>query len=203
MIDWVTCILPLDHVQGSDGPLWNGSFMSIVPDPEKGEMVEWEKLKRLPVEGSHSARINIASATDSEGRPAIWLSGNPAKFLQGHNIFGSDDLHGLVIEMALRVCDSLRIKPSAENLALWVAGVIELFRVDVTYSLGLGNRNRVRSALRSLDATGHLRHRGRGQFYGDAITWGGGSKGKPGSRRWSLTAYALSLIHISEPTRPY
>lgn len=190
MIDWVTCILPLEHVQGVDGPFWNGAFVSTIPDPELGEAIEYEKLKRLPVEGSYSSRIILASTTDSAGRPAIWLSGNPAKFLQGHNVFGSDDLHGLVIEMGLRVCESFGLVPTADDLALWVSGQVELTRVDCTYSHMLGNRNRVRAALRALDSTAHLRHRGRGQFYGDAITWGGGSKGKPGSRRWSLTAYA-------------
>jgi II/X family phage/plasmid replication protein len=62
--------------------------------------------------------------------------------------------------------------------------VIELFRVDVTESQDLGSRQRVQAALRALDASAHLKMRGRGTYYGDSLLFG------KGSRRWSLTAYA-------------
>jgi II/X family phage/plasmid replication protein len=179
-------------VVGLGGPFYAGAVISTMPDPtlEDGESIDWQVLKRCPLEGSYSSRITVASTTDDAGRPTVIVSGNPAKWYQGHNVFGSDDLPGLVREMLHRVCESRGLVPSPDDLAAWDAGAIELLRVDVTYSYDLGNRGRVRNALRALDATAHLRHRGRGQFYGDALTWGGGSKGKKGSRRWSLTAYA-------------
>jgi II/X family phage/plasmid replication protein len=190
MIDWLTFVAPLDHLSGQGGPFWNGEVMSTMPDPELGETIEWAKLKRMPLVGSYSQQVFISSTTDSEGLPAILVSGNPAKWFQGHNVFGSDDLPGLVLEMLLRICATAGVTPSAENLRCWYAGRIELLRVDVTNSWDLLNRARVRAALKALDATAHLRHRGRGQFYGDALTFGGGGKNKPGSRRWSLTLYA-------------
>jgi II/X family phage/plasmid replication protein len=77
-----------------------------------------------------------------------------------------------------------RVTPSEYDLARWDAGWIRLSRVDVTRSFDLGTTSRVRNALRSLDASAHLKHRGRGHFKGDSLTFG------KGSRRWSLTLYA-------------
>lgn len=186
MIDWLTFVAPLAHERGPSGPLFNGEVMSTIPDPTHpdGVALQWGIYKRKPVEGSYSRTIEVQSTTDDQGRPAIWVSGNPAKWTQGHNIFGSDDLPGLCLEMLLRITASLGITPSADDLAAWAAGSIRLVRVDVTRSFDLGNLGRVRAALRALDASANLKHRGRGHFKGDSLTFG------KGSRRWSLTAYA-------------
>ena len=183
MIDWVTFIAPLEHQAGLGGPFYAGEVLATVPDPEQGERIEWMVFKRKAVVGSHSATIQVQS-TNIEGRPAVWVSGNPAKWFQGHNIVGSDDLAGLVLEMLTRICASLGVVPSVADLECWHAGAVKLTRVDVTYSYQLRTVERVRAALRALDSTANLKHRGRGHFYGDSITFG------KGSRRYSITLYA-------------
>ncbi len=186
MIDWLTLVAPLAHVGGELGPFYAGEVMATKPDrthPD-GYVLDWSVWKRKSFEGSYSSTIQIQSTTDERGQPAIWVSGNPAKWFQGHNIFGSEDMHGLVLEMLHRICASVGLVPSADDLALWNAGAIKLTRVDVTHSFDLGTLSRVRNALRSLDATANLKHRGRGHFKGDSLTFG------KGSRRWSLTLYA-------------
>lgn len=186
MIDWLTFVAPLAHVTGERGPFFAGEVMATRPDPTDpdGYSLDWSIWKRKSFEGSHSSTIQIQSTTDERGYPAIWVSGNPAKWFQGHNIFGTSDLQGLVLEMLHRICASVGLKPSTDDLALWNAGLIKLSRVDVTHSYDLGTLPRVRNALRSLDATANLKHRGRGHFKGDSLTFG------KGSRRWSLTLYA-------------
>lgn len=186
MIDWLTFIAPLTHQQGEGGPFYAGEIMCTKPDATDpdGFSLEWSILKRKSYEGSHSSVIQIRSVLDQDGRQALWVSGNPAKWFQGHNIFGSDDLSGLVLEMLHRICRTARLTPSQADLDLWAAGLIKLVRVDVTYSYDLLILPRVRNALRSLDATANLKHRGRGHFKGDSLTFG------KGSRRWSLTLYA-------------
>lgn len=190
MIDWLTFVAPLDHVVGRGGPLFNGSMIRTRRDPELIEAVEYEVWLRMPVEGSHSTRIMVASTADEVGRPSILVHGNPAKFFQGHNIFGSNDLPGLVREMLDRVAARFGLVPSPADLELWNAGLIKLLRADVTESVDLGNVARVRAALRSMDSGAHMKHRGRGHFRGDSITWGGPSATQKGSRRSSFTAYA-------------
>jgi II/X family phage/plasmid replication protein len=186
VIDWLTFVAPLAHEAGEKGPFYAGEVMATKPDlthPD-GYTLDWSIWKRKSFEGSYSSSIQIQSTTDEMGRPAIWVSGNPAKFFQGHNIFGSSDMQGLVLEMLHRICASVGLTPSADDLVLWNAGIIKLTRVDVTHSFDLGSLARVRNALRSLDATANLKHRGRGHFKGDSLTFG------KGSRRWSLTLYA-------------
>lgn len=186
MIDWLTFVAPLAHQAGQGGPFFAGEVLSTVPDlthPD-GVALDWGVLKRKALPGSHSAMIQVQSTTDEEGRSAIWVSGNPAKWFQGHNIFGSDDLPGLVLEMLHRICASVGVVPSPADLALWEAGRIRLSRTDVTSSYYLSTLARVRAALRALDASANLKHRGRGHFRGDSITFG------EKSRRWSLTLYA-------------
>ena len=186
MIDWLTFVAPLAHVSGELGPFYAGEVMATKPDrthPD-GYTLDWSIWKRKSFEGSYSSAIQIQSTTDEHGQPAIWVSGNPAKWFQGHNVFGSEDLPGLVVEMLHRICSSVAVMPTLENLAAWQAGAIRLSRVDVTNSFDLGTLPRVRNALRSLDATANLKHRGRGHFKGDSLTFG------KGSRRWSLTLYA-------------
>jgi II/X family phage/plasmid replication protein len=186
MIDWLTFVAPLTHQAGVGGPFFAGEVLSTIPDPTHpdGYVPDWMVLKRKSVPGSYSSAIQVQSTTTADGRPAIWVSGNPAKWFQGHNIFGSDDLQGLVLEMLHRVCGMVGVTPTAEDLALWGAGLVKLTRVDVTYSFDLASLPRVRNALRSLDSSARLKHRGRGLFKGDSLIFG------KGSRRWSLTLYA-------------
>lgn len=195
MIDWLTFVAPLAHVQGEGGPLFNGVVLSTSMDPELGEMPDWQVYKRRKLVGSYSSSIQVQS-TSIEGRPALWFSGNPSKWFQGHNIFGSDDLAGLVRECLWRVCKATGICPTLDDLADWEAGRVQLLRVDLTRSWDLGSTPRVRNALRSLDATAHLKHRGRGHFKGDSLTFG------KGSRRWSLTLYAKGPELDVHPLHP-
>jgi II/X family phage/plasmid replication protein len=186
VIDWLTFVAPLAHQAGQGGPFFAGEVLSTIPDPTHpdGVALDWGVLKRKAMPGSHSTMIQVQSTHDEDGRPSIWVSGNPAKWFQGHNIFGTDDLSGLVLEMLHRICTSVGLVPSADDLALWDAGRIRLSRVDVTSSFDLGSLSRVRAALRALDASANLKHRGRGHYRGDSITFG------EKSRRWSLTLYA-------------
>ena len=189
MIDWVTLRAPLAHDASRSGPLWNGEVLSIRPDPELGEAIDWTVAKRLQLKGSYDATIQVRSCELRVGEAStfnqgIEVSGNLCKWFQGHNVFGTNDAHGLVVEGLVRICSLIGVTPTPAELNAWSAGFVQLLRVDVTESYDLGSTPRVRNALRALDATGNLRHRGRGHFYGDSIVYG------KGSRRYSITLYA-------------
>ena len=79
MIDWVTAKITCTH-----NPEVLSSGRSIRTKKIDGvECLEYEICNRLSVKGSHDSNITIRSHTDS----TIEISGNPAKFLQGHNVF--------------------------------------------------------------------------------------------------------------------
>ena len=180
MIDWVDFVAPLAHEVGTSSPFYAGEVMATTATGE----LDWGIYKRMALEGSHSAKIQIRSAAMDDGRQAVRVSGNLVKWFQGHNIFGTDDLAGLVLETLSRVCIEGGITATPDEIQAWKAGDIELMRVDVTQSTDFGTLPRVFNALRSLDATANLKFRGRGQFNGHSLLFG------KGSRHWSLTLYS-------------
>ncbi|MCX5738736.1 MAG: phage/plasmid replication protein, II/X family, partial [Proteobacteria bacterium] len=80
-------------------PISGGALVAF--DDATGD-VEWKATRRKSVEGSASSTVHIRSAdVDRDGlASSLQFSGNPSKFLQGHNLYGSDDLPGLVYQCA-------------------------------------------------------------------------------------------------------
>lgn len=175
MIDWVTAILPCDH---DPAKLISGIVMSF---DSLGEQ-QWIVNKTLTVEGSHSSNIQIKSYNDR----FIWVSGNPAKFLQGHNIFGTDDLTYLVGRFfdALLKHDQLGLIPTPEQYDFIQNGSYQLTRVDFNLSWHLDNKEACLSWLRAAAHCANLKHRGAGQFTGDTLYFG------KHSRFWALKCYS-------------
>lgn len=175
MIDWVTMKIPCNH----DGIISNGEVVSLSKD---GDSIEWSLVKFLPVAGSHDATISIRSITQS----TIEISGNPAKWLQGHNLFGTNDLKLLVwlFFKKLAKIPELKLNPTVEQLARIKDGHYTISRVDINETWHLKNRDEVLSWIRSAGHKMRLKHRGAGQFRGDTLYWG------KGSRRWFIKCYA-------------
>lgn len=176
MIDWLTFTAVLTH----DVKINGGKVVALTRDNQ----VQWESIKWEHFTGSHDSRVMVRSHPNM---PGAWIdvSGNPAKFLQGHNLFGSSNLPGLVEAMLHRICDQLGIVPSPEDLKEWAAGNADLRRVDITESYSLGSRPRVHSALRSLEQQSRLAFRGRGTMTKESTLYFGKH-----SRRWSLKFYS-------------
>lgn len=178
MIDWLTMVVPLRHVE----PLNAGHVVSIQASGE----IEWLTSKRLQVEGSHDSRLSIRTATHTPDRCThIEIKGNPVKFFQGHNLWGTDDLPALAVATCYAVAELLGLPVSAEDAAEWHAGNIRLTCVDATESFHLGSRAEVLAFIRSAEQTAHLAHRGRGQLVKGSTLYFGKN-----SRRSSLKLYA-------------
>lgn len=174
MIDWVSAILPCRH---DSSALIDGFVMSF---DAKGEQ-QWTVNKKLTVEGSYSSKIQIKSHTDN----SIYITGNPVKFLQGHNLFGTADLSYLMG----RFFDSLLhqdigLNPTDTQYQAIQDGHYSLTRVDATATWHLRDKNEVASWIRAMGQTARLKHRGSFQYSGDTAYCG------KNSRRWSLKCYS-------------
>lgn len=180
MIDWVDFVAPFVHDEGQGSPFYAGEVMSTTPEGE----LDWGIFKRMQMVGSHSTTVQVRSARMSDGRQAVRVSGNLVKWFQGHNIFGTNDMLGLVLEALSKVMSIGKLSPTVSELQSWVTGDVELYRVDFTESADFGSEKRVLNALRSLDQSANLKFRGRGQFNGHSLLFG------KGSRNWSLTLYS-------------
>lgn len=176
MIDWVTAIIPFVHE-----PLNGGSVLKVLPSGE----VEWESPCRLSVRGSHERDIAVRSqGGDGSGLATeLVIDGNPSKYLQGHNIFGSDDLRVLVSDTLVSVASLLDFCVPDDVLRAVRAGEYRLTRVDINYMFELPTMSDVKSWIRAAEFKSKTRH-GRPSSKAGSLYWG------KSSRRWSLKAYS-------------
>lgn len=171
MIDWITAVVPCMHAED----IYGGRLARITRDGE----IAWQMLQAESVLGSHDARFSVQ--TRAQG--LLWISGNPAKWMQGHNLFGSDDLRGLVEATMVRIVQLLKLTPQVSDFAAWRTGAYELLRVDCTAMWTLPKRHDVRAWLRAVETQAKSRH-------GRAISTGGTVYFGKHSRRWALKFYA-------------
>lgn len=179
MIDWISMVAPLKH----STPITGGHVLSIESTGE----IAWQCVKRTTVSGSFSTGLQVRTATHESDQPCthIEVSGNPVKFFQGHNLWGTDDLASLAVSTLHAVADFIGVTPCDDDISAWKAGLIRLTRVDATESFHLPNRASVLAWLRAAEQTAHLSHRGRGQLVKGSTLYFGKN-----SRRWSLKLYS-------------
>lgn len=136
-------------------------------------------LKRKPVEGSHSSKVYVRSLDNNR----LEIDGNPSKFLQGHNAFGSNDLQAIALAFFTAVTSSLGLSPSDTDLASWELGTYRLKRVDIAESFQLPRQADVSAWLRAASSSIRGKHQGTSAYQGETIYLG------QHSRRISLKAY--------------
>ena len=197
MIDWITCRIMLErplpcHING-------GEFVRI---DENGN-IEHASPRRKQVAGSHESSINIRAASVYE----IEITGNLAKFVQGHNLYGPSD-PALLIWAALQKIEAI---PGAIPCPLVLLGLTGpdsllqrtfLSRVDCTMMLIADGLAGVCMVLRSLRTNGRLRDRGESGLphaweKGEGVTFGGGPKRV--ARHRSITFYSKGLDAMVHP----
>jgi II/X family phage/plasmid replication protein len=158
MIDWVTGKFWITH-----NPDVLRSGQSIRTKIVDGvEIIEYDIANRLCVKGSHDANITIRSITEN----TVEISGNPAKFLQGHNVFGTNDLKYLVAKIIDKLCmiDELQLKPTDIEYDNIQNGVYHLSRVDVNEHFSFPSAQIARSWLRAAGNSANMKFRGAGLF---------------------------------------
>ncbi len=163
-----------------DEPLIGGAFLSISPDGT----VEYETKKRLVIAGSYSSNITVRTVE----RGQLELSGNPVKFMQGHNLFGTDDLKGLLSGCLERIMSVLNQPVSARDLNAWRSGAGTISRVDCTQMYELDSKEDVLAWLRAAEAVAVIKWRGRGHYDPGTLDFGRVAKGKR-AKDWSIVLY--------------
>lgn len=183
MIDWLTVKLPFRHRSAiSDG--------LVVHLDEDGNQ-KFYKLKRKEMRGSFETGIHVWTEMGSENDdgtfPFLWVSGNPVKLFQGHNVWGTNDLHGLLVETFHFLADSLRDQgaaPTEFDLQNVKRGAVHLTRVDLTESFLLPSLSDCKAWIRAAEFTTRMKHRGRGQMTSGTLYFG------KHSERWATKIYA-------------
>jgi hypothetical protein len=175
--DWVTGVL-------TPGPLWpagqrlydTGRVFVVRPDGE----VERQHANAVHVEGSHDGRLRVWSPDGA----TLWLSGNPAKFFQGHNLFGSVDHAGLFLRGGIAVREAEGLFPSA-GTAESLFEPPRWTRLDLTRSYRFADDGQARAWLRVVASTARSRH-GAAVAREGTVYWG------KTSTRWAFKVYLKS-----------
>lgn len=119
------------------------------------------------------------------------ISGNPAKFLQGHNVWGpSVEKLGPVMQAVVRSFAEGFRPTDADDTEL---RAVHRSRVDVTTACDLGSHNAVHEYLRHLGVHGRT-HQGRALVDGDTVYF------QKHSSRWTLKFYCKHCeLHSHRP----
>ncbi len=175
MIDWSLVKFPLLHA-----PIYSGEVVSISSDGVE----EWRSPKRMLATGSYEKRLSVKSiGGNGQGMAThLWLNGNPSKFLQGHNVFGSNDLTALLYDVFLIVTAQFGLKPSEEELNRIKTGDYDLLMMDVNFSFDLPSRADVLAFIRAMEFKAKTRH-GRPSMKGGTLYFG------KTSEYWAIKLY--------------
>lgn len=165
MIDWVTAKLPCNN------NLRTGCVAKLDADGN----VEWLTESWLPVTGSYEMNFMVKSLTPQ----TIQISGNPAKWLQGHNLFGSNNLVALMAKFFSQLYEIMAeegLNPTMEQCDAINEGRYTVSRIDINETWFLNNQYDVKAWIRAAGQKISMPHRGKGVFSGDTLYWGKGSK---------------------------
>lgn len=195
MLDWFSGYVGYDA-----SGLETGWFYEV---DEGGEM-----LRRSPrwrtARGSFQSGVQITrgAATDAMladaqaygflcSQEVLRVSGNPSKYLQGHNVAGpSVRLLGPVLQGLVRAFGEGVRPPDADASAL---PAVHRSRLDVTTAIDLGTHQAVHEWIELAAATTRSRH-GRALDASGTVYWG------KHSTRWSMKAYCKWCeLHVHPP----
>ncbi len=180
MIDWLTVLVPYAHTE----PLKGGKVISIFPDG----VIDWEVHKKLEVRGSYETNLLVCSDESTRSHDGsytqLYIDGNFVKFHQGHNLFGTDNLTGLVSETVLKLSELLGLTLNDIDKQLLHKGAYQVLRADCTMMCDLGSLTNVEAFLYAAEYSAHLRRRGQGIMKKGTLYFG------MYSRRWMLKMYA-------------
>ncbi len=164
MIDWSTSVFPLIHEPISTGKL--------TKTDSSGELL-WESNDLFHLSGSFDKRMSVKSVGgDGTGLAThLLVMGNPSKFLQGHNVFGSDNLIAINYAVYNTICDHFNFEPSLTDIDNVSKGNYEIGRTDINYSYSLPSQADVMAWLRAAETKGSTRM-GRAQNKKGSIYFG-------------------------------
>ncbi|MCB5195686.1 phage/plasmid replication protein, II/X family [Deefgea salmonis] len=112
------------------------SFDILYIEKSTGEKFTVSKSNRKKI---INPEIDNHISVRSKSGTHLMIEGNPAKFLQGHNIFGSNNLSAIINEVLRIVFSQLNITPTEDEYQKIEDGEIKISRVDIAGSFLANN----------------------------------------------------------------
>lgn len=178
MIDWLTCEVPFFHT--SDQAFFEGIVSRVTKD---GQVV-YQTRTYEGVEGSYDSRVSVRSISFTSGElpGTIHISGNPVKFFQGHNIWGTDDICGIITAF-IRELSVIYGIPQPEGLYRCLSeGNFTISRIDINGMYDFGTQLDANQFLSDVQACARTRA-------GTAVSKGETVYLNKTSKRWGVKLY--------------
>lgn len=129
----------------------------------KGEMIEGSfsskiMLKVIPSKGAFLRKgLDAKTSIFNSSVNRLYISGNPTKFLQGHNIWGTNDIKSLLYRFIEQICIKLKFDRDLTDrmLHITVSGRFDITRIDLTESFLLNSSSDVRAWIRASAQLAH------------------------------------------------
>ena len=178
MIDWISCTIT------TPDPVYTGNRTSNIglelsPDGEITQRYFKSLLVNFDDQPSSSRLVQVKTPDPYN----LYFSGNPSKFLQNHNLFGSDDPVGLYLESGQRVRARCGLFPSPQSYDSCEFTAPKFSRLDITRSFRFSSCSDAQDYIRYVAGTARTRH-GAAKLYGSETAQFG-----QGSRRWNFKIY--------------
>ena len=200
MVDWISARAPTCF----DGDVTGGHVMKISPDGE----VDWLSHSKKRIEGSFQSSVMVRQILAEETRPGSVVpgqggrshgcvfEGNPAKFLNGHNLFGSGDATDLLTRSLEKIGKAIGQEPWPFDF-----GQSDLTRIDLTSSWLVDRPSDVLPFLEAMQQRCHVPYRGRGVVppSGPGTLYWGYKKAGERASPWQIKIYAKGLEVAKRP----
>ena len=180
MIDWLTFTIEVAHKKGVFG-----GFRTNL-DEKRNLRSEFTTFAIL--QGTHESRLMVKSQNEvldtKTGEPMftqLFVTGNPVKVLQGHNIFGTDDVHALTYAITDKIIKFFALDIDIQSIKV---ADVDLKKVDVNYSFNLPNQEAVERWINSAERSASIPYAGRGVLKSSTSLVFSES-----SKHWRLKAY--------------
>ncbi|WP_255418004.1 phage/plasmid replication protein, II/X family [Novosphingobium sp. P6W] len=164
-----------------------GSLVPVRTRPTPHDKTDNNEYAKLP--GRYSGGV-IEGRLQRRG---LELSGNPVKFVQGHNLFGSSD-PSYALDAALRkIVGSMLPGPQIAERFSFNIDAARISRIDLTASWTLPREGDVLPFLRAMEERVWCPYRGRGvQSDPGTLYYGLAQKGKR-AKDWQLKIYSKGM----------
>jgi len=173
--DWVSAVLPCQHTPEQ----LRGD--KILRHTAEGEVI-WETRTASFIEGSFSEKIQVKSW---DGGKSIFMSGNPNKFFNSHNIYGHWNPHFLTLKTYYVIVKEFGLTPTVNDYMAMKSGNYDFTRLDFTGMYDIDGTNRgVEDWLENAEFTSRTRA-GRPACKSGTIYWGGGKNSRYGVKAYN------------------
>ena len=174
MVDWITgSIVP--HLELPEAKIFDtGRFIEVSPH---GELLK-QFSSRIFHKGSFDNRLAFRAPYANQ----LEMSGNPVKYFQGHNLFGSDDYLGLFISAGADARKRNAQFPGAHTYKAYGFFRPKFTRLDLTRSYRFNSNEEARAWLKNVAAHGRAKS-GSAQLKSDTVYFG------KNSTHWTMKIY--------------